>query len=75
MNISLIYFADKYLMIHNKGIHPWDICSRQLSLFDEARILKQHILSVTETPLTEDEQSLHTIVLRTTSSKLYSKQN
>lgn len=49
-------------MIHNKGIHPRDICSRQLSSFDEARILEHHILSATETPFTEDEQSPHAIV-------------
>lgn len=62
-------------MIHNKRVHPQDICSRQLSSFDEARISEHHILSATETPFTEDEQSPHAIVLRTTSSKLDSKQN
>lgn len=47
-------------MIHNKGINPQDICTGQFSSFDEASILEKHILSITETPLTEDKQSLHT---------------
>lgn len=67
MNIWWVYLTDKSLMIHNKGINPQDICSRQFSSFDEASILEKHILSITETPLTDDEQSLHTTVLRTTS--------
>lgn len=47
-------------MIHNKGINPQDICSRQFSSFDEASIWEKHILSITEAPLNEDEQRFHT---------------
>lgn len=65
MSIWHVYFTDKSL--HLKGENKFTGHLKHFSSLHEASILEKHILNLTDTPLTEDEQSLHAVVLETTS--------